>query len=125
MTRRPAPAPRTRRSWLGTVAAGALLPALLAGCGEDGPGSAPDQRGDRAPDPARVSTPAPLVGPNEDPELTVPLPGPSITPQDGERNDEGDEVQVTGPGGDDEEGQATGQENSEETGTDPSTEDDG
>jgi hypothetical protein len=124
VTRRTAPAPRTRRSWLGTVAAGALLPALLAGCGEDGPGSAPDQRGDRAPDPARVSTPAPLVGPNEDPELTVPLPGPSITPLDGERNDEGDEVQV-GQGGDDEEGQATGEENSEETGVDPATEDDG
>lgn len=124
MTRRTATAPRTRRSWLATVAAGALLPALLAGCGDDGPGSAPDQRGDRAPDPARVSTPAPLPGTGEDPELTVPLPGPSITPQDGERSDQGDEVQA-GQGGDDGEGQATGQENSEETGVDLGGDQDG
>lgn len=97
MTPRTATAPRrTRRSWLAAVGAAVLAPVLLAGCGDDGPGSAPDQRGDRAPDPARVSTPAPLVGESADPDTTVPLPGPSNAPQ-------GD--------------QASGDEASEESGT--------
>ena len=108
MTRRTAPAPRTRRAWLGAVGTAVLLPALLAGCGEDGPGSAPDLQGDRAPDPARVQTPAPLVDSTPDP--TIELPGPSISPNtaggpaeggeatDGGTNQEGD------PGSTDDEG---------------------
>ena len=77
MTRRTAAAPLNRR--LGALAAALLLPALLAGCGEDGPGSAPDLEGDRAPDPARVSTPAPLV--DDDPDPTIEQPGPSTSPE--------------------------------------------
>ncbi len=81
MTRRTAPAHRTRRSWRGAAAAAVLLPALLAGCAaEDGPGSAPDLEGDRAPDPARVQTPAPLI--DDTPDPTIELPGPSSSPEE-------------------------------------------
>ena len=101
MTRRTAAAPRTPRSWLGAVAATALLPALLAGCGDDGPGSAPDPRGDRAPDPARVVTPAPLVESTPDP--TVELPGPSISPNTAGGPAEGGETSGDAQGQDGEE----------------------
>ena len=105
MTRRTAPA-HTRRPWRGAVAAAVLLPALLAGCGaEDGPGSAPDLEGDRAPDPARVQTPAPLI--DEAPDPTIELPGPSASPNTAGGPEEGGETS----------GEAQGEENADEEGT--------